>query len=134
MQVLVCMCWFSVNCCVEVWWGPMVTKVSSSGNDPCCDGSSTVNCMCGSWLLMWCRSCWLCSALVMTKVSSTNLSHSLGVWEGAKDLDSKLIHKQVGKEVTEGGPHGCTVYLFIILTLEEEVGVFKTELQEDDYL
>ena len=33
-----------------------------------------------------------------------------------------------------GGAHGSTMYLFMILTLEEEIGVFKAELQEGDYL
>ena len=55
----------------------MVTRVSRKGRDPCWVGS-TVNCICVSWLFMcWSRS-WLCSALLMTKVSSTNLSHMEG--------------------------------------------------------
>ena len=29
----------------------------------------------------------------------------------------------------DGGTHSCTLYLFIILTLEEEVGVGEAELQ-----
>ena len=57
----------------------MVTRVSRDGSEPCCVGS-TVNCMWGSWLLMCCRSAWLCSALLMTKVSSTNLSQREGGW------------------------------------------------------
>ena len=34
----------------------------------------------------------------------------------------------------EGGTHGCTMNLFIILTLEEEVSVFKEEFQKSDNL
>ena len=33
-----------------------------------------------------------------------------------------------------GGTHGCTMNLFIILTLEEEVAVFEEELQKGDNL
>ena len=38
-----------------------------------------------------------------------------------------------GKELrafTDGGSHSCTLYLFIILTLEEEVGMSKAELKQ----
>ena len=37
---------------LKVLSGSMVTRVSRNGSKPCCIGS-TVNCMCGSWLLMW---------------------------------------------------------------------------------
>ena len=50
------------------------------GSEFCCVGS-TVNWICGSWLLMCCSRSWLCSALLITKVSSTNLSHREGGWE-----------------------------------------------------
>ena len=99
----------------------MVTRVSKKGSDPCCVGS-TVNWMWGSWLLMcWSRP-WLCSALLMTKVSSTNLSHREGVGEGLEGFDFKLFHEDVSYEGADGGSHSCTLYLFIILTLEEELG------------
>ena len=72
-----CVLVFYILKCWRLLSGCIVTSVSKKGNDPCCVGS-TVNWMCGSWLLMcWSRS-WLCSALLMTNVSSTNLSH----WEG----------------------------------------------------
>ena len=58
---------------LRVLSGWMVMRVSRKGSEPCCVGS-TVNWMCGSWLLICWRSSWLCSALLMTKVSSTNLS------------------------------------------------------------
>ena len=44
---------------LKVLSGCMVTSVSKKGNDPCCVGS-TVNWMCGSWLLMCCSRSWLC--------------------------------------------------------------------------
>ena len=54
------------------------------------------------------------------------------VWGSAKDFDLKLFHKQVGNERADGGTHGSTMYLFLILTLEEEVCVFKAKLQYCD--
>ena len=47
----------------------------------------------------------------------------------AKGFYLKLFHEQVGNEGTNGQTHDCTMDLFIILTLEDEVSVFKTELQ-----
>ena len=44
------------------------------------------------------------------------------------DIDFKLFHKQVGYNGADGGSHGCFMYLFKILTLEEERCVFKEEL------
>ena len=52
-----------------------------------------------------------------------------GVGEGDEGFDFKLFHKDVCYEGTDGRSHGCTLYLFIILTLGEEVGVCKAELQ-----
>ena len=78
---------------------------------------------------MCCRRSGLCSALLMTKVSSTNLSQREGVGAGGKGLYFKLFHKDVCYEGADGGSHSCTLDLFIILTLEEEVGVGKAELQ-----
>ena len=49
--------------------------------------------------------------------------------EGGKGLYFKLFHKGVCYEGADGGTHSCTLDLFIILTLEEEVGVGKAELQ-----
>ena len=110
-----------LSCC-------MVTRVSRNGSEPCCV-DSTVNCMCGSWLLMCWRSAWLCSALLMTKVSWTNLSQREGGGGGTKGFYFKLFHEDVGCEGADGGPHSCTLYLFIILSLEEEVSVGEAELQ-----
>ena len=62
---------------LNVLSGCIVTSVSKKGNDPCCVGS-TVNWMCGSWLLMCCSKSWLCSALMITNVSSTDLSQREG--------------------------------------------------------
>ena len=69
----------------------------------------------------------------MTKVSSTNLGHRQGVLGRAKVLDFKIFHKQVGNEGNNGETHGTTMDWFIILTLEEEVCLFETELQKCDY-
>ena len=54
----------------------------------------------------------------------------MGVGEGLEGLYFKLFHEDVGYEWADGGSHSCTLYLFIILTLEEEVGVGKAELQQ----
>ena len=52
-----------------------------------------------------------------------------GMRAGGKGLYFKLFHKDVCYEGADGGSHSCTLDLFIILTLEEEVGVGKAELQ-----
>ena len=31
---------------------------------------------------------------------------------------------------TDGRTHGCTIYLFIILVLEDEIGIFEIEFQQ----
>ena len=94
--------------------GPGVTLVSRNGRDPSWFGSSMVNCMCGSCVLMWWRSCWLCYAF----------HHRWGMWSSVQGLDLKLLHKEVGNEGADGGTHGCTLKMFVILTLEEEVKCF----------
>ena len=38
---------------------------------------------------------------------------------------SVLSHKE-----TSGGTHGCTMDLFIIFTLEEEIGIFQAGFQQ----
>ena len=53
-----------------------------------------------------------------------------GVGAGLEGFDFKLFHEDVGYERADGGSHSCTLDLFIILTLEEEVGVGKTEHQQ----
>ena len=68
----------------------------------------------------------------MTKVSSTNLSQSLGGCGKVLRALTSNFTKQVSSDGTDGGAHGSTMHLFIILTLEEGVGVFKAELQEGD--
>ena len=71
----------------------------------------------------------------MTKVSSTNLSHRLGGCEaGTKAFDLKLFHEQVCYEGTNGGTHSSILNLFIKLTLQQEVCVFKVELQKGNYV
>ena len=56
--------------------------------------------------------------------------HGRGVGKGLEGFDFKLFHEDVSYERADGGSHSCTLDLFIILTLEEEVGVGKTELQQ----
>ena len=46
------------------------------------------------------------------------------------DLDFKLFHEQVGNTGADGRSHVCSSHLFIILTSEEEKGVFNAELQQ----
>ena len=66
----------------------------------------------------------------MTKVSSTNLSQREGGWwKEERALTSNSSIKMFAMRGADGGSHSCTLYLLIILTLEEEVGVGKAELQ-----
>ena len=53
----------------------------------------------------------------------------MGAWDRAKSLDFKLFNEQVGNEVANGGTHGRTMDLFVILTWEEEASVFAEKLQ-----
>ena len=67
----------------------------------------------------------------MTKVSSRNLNQREEGWgEGGEGFDFKLFHKDVSYEGADGGTHSCTLDLFIILTLEEEVGVGQAKLRQ----
>ena len=88
--------------------------MSRNGRASSWSGSSMMNCMCGSCVLMCCSSCWLCFASWMTKVSSTYLRHKQAVWGRAKGLDFELFHKQISNEGANGGTHGSTMDLFII--------------------
>ena len=63
-------------------------------------------------------------------MSSTNLSQREGGGEGGEGLHFKLFHKDVCYEGADRRTHSCTLDLLIILTLEEEVGVGKAELQQ----
>ena len=66
----------------------------------------------------------------MTKVLSRNLSQREGgCGKDERAFYFKLFHEDVGYEGADRGSHSCTLYLFIILTLEEEVGVGEAELQ-----
>ena len=66
----------------------------------------------------------------MTKVSSTNLSQREGGWRmELRALTSNSSIKMFAMRGLMGGPHSCTLDLFTILTLEEEVGVGEAELQ-----
>ena len=50
--------------------------------------------------------------------------------EGLEGFNFKLFHEDVCYERADGGSHSCNLDLFIILTLEEEVGVGEAELQQ----
>ena len=50
----------------KVLLGPGVTLVSRNGIELSVPGSPTVICMFGSYEFMWCSSCVLCSALLIT--------------------------------------------------------------------
>ena len=54
------------------------------------------------------------------------------LWGSAKGFDLKIFHEEVGYERDDGEAHGSTMYLFIIITLKEEVCVFGAELQQLD--
>ena len=52
------------------------------------------------------------------------------LWLGGGSVDGlgfKLFSEQVGHNGADGRSYGCPMHLFMILTLEEEIGVFKTE-------
>ena len=51
----------------------------------------------------------------------------------ADGLCFKLFHEQVGNQGANGGFHGCTMELFKILTLEQEVAILRLQ-QGDDFL
>ena len=66
----------------------------------------------------------------MTKVSSTNLSNREGGWEqGLRAFTSNSSMNRLAMMGLMGGSHSCSLDLFLILTLEEEVCVGKEELQ-----
>ena len=111
----------------RVLLGPGETTVSRKGRVPSWFGSSVVNYICGSCELMCCRSCLLCFACWMTKVSSTNLSNRWGLWGRAKGLNLELFHEQVGNKGPNRGIHSSTMDLFIIISLEEEVCAFEAK-------
>ena len=57
-------------------------------------------------------------------------SKGRGAGEGGEGFYFKLSHEDVSYEGADGETHSCTLDLFIILTLEEEVGVGQAELQQ----
>ena len=55
------------------------------------------------------------------------------LWREDGNVDGigfKLINEHVGHIGADGKSHGCPMHLFRILTLEEEIGIFKAELQQ----
>ena len=49
---------------------------------------------------------------------------------GTDGFAFKLFHEQVSYNDTDGGIHGYTMDLFIILTLEGKVGTFQAAFQQ----
>ena len=52
------------------------------------------------------------------------------IWDSADGPGFKLFCEQVVDTGTNRGTHGCTMDLFIILTLEEEISIFQAEFQQ----
>ena len=51
--------------------------------------------------------------------------------DGSVDgLGFKLFHEEVGYNGTGGIPYGRPIHHFVILTLGEEIGIFKAKLQQ----
>ena len=55
--------------------------------------------------------------------------YSWRVGGGADGSGLDVLHKEVGYQWANGGTHGHTMYLFIILTLKHEDGSFEGKLQ-----
>ena len=70
----------------------------------------------------------MCSALLITKVSPTNLSQRKGVGVEPRAFTSNSSIKMFAVGAN-GGPHSCILDLLIILTLEMEVSVGEADLQ-----
>ena len=80
--------------------------------------------------LMCFMNWFVCSVFFMTKVSSTYLLQNLG-WSGNVWIALiSLFHEQVGHSWTYGWSHGCSLHLFIILTLEQEIHVLEAKPQQ----
>ena len=114
-----------------VLFSPGVTLVSRNWMEPSVPGCSTVNCMLGSREVVCWSGCVLCSALWMTRVSSTNLSQRWRLGDSAKGFNLKLFHDQVGYLWTDGRTHGCTMTCSEYLPWKR---IFEIELQWGDYL
>ena len=115
---------------LRVLLGPMASRVSRYGSVPSCVGSSTVNW--DVWVLVvdMLKKLMIVFCLVdKNNPHQHTLAKSVEGRGRAKGLDFKLLHEQVGNEGANGGTHGSTLNLFIILILEEEVCIFKAELQ-----
>ena len=52
------------------------------------------------------------------------------IWGRADGLGFEIFHEQVSYHRADRRTHDCTMVLFEILTLQEEVGIFETNLQQ----
>ena len=60
------------------------------------------------------------------KLLSTYLSQSLGGFGAVlMALESNSSHEWVGYNGNNGATHSCTIDLYIILTMEEEIGILR---------
>ena len=117
--------WISCTMVVRVLSGPDETEMSKKGREPSWLDSSVVNWMCGSCQMI-CWRCCLCVSLVeLWKCCLQTWAIGMGGGGRVYGLDFKLFHEQV--EGAYRGTHGCTMDLFVILTLQEEVHVFVTK-------
>ena len=124
------MSWFPVNLCVNGVVGAWCNLGVQNGVESSVPGSSIVNCMLGYCEL---SSCVLCSALWITRVSSTNLTQRCGGCEVLlRALTSNFSMNRLAIRGLRGNPwlhHG-----HVHNTYPGEVGVFKAELQKCDNL
>ena len=129
VQVLISVCWFSVDCSLKCAVGPWCDLGVQEGKKP---------------TLIWFHHCELyvrvlCVDVVKKLLTVFCLLDDKGVIHkpepqvggggSVEVFDFKYFHEQVGSEGADGVTHGYTVDLFIILTLEEEVSVFEAEIQ-----
>ena len=49
-------------------------------------------------------------------------------WGSVDGLGFKFFYEEVGYNRTDRGTHGCTMYLFIILTLEKELVILRDKI------
>ena len=78
-------------------------------------------------LLMCCKNFSLCSVCCITKVSSTNLFHNVGGLSTVLRAHLfKIFHVYVFYYQADWESHGCSLHLFIILTLEEKICMVGT--------
>ena len=92
LQILICMGGLPYIVIDNILSASGFTRVSKKGMIPSCLVSPTVNFIARPTLSMCSRKFCLFSFFWMTKVSSTNLSHSLGVSGAIEGFLLKIFH------------------------------------------